>query len=266
MPIDEAETMNIKKLLFYCSLAILIIFTSLIASRKEASASEIADNYTIYYQPLYFISKSTILNAARIVGSESEHGLMTNGDNIYISKPIKTESIDRYSIIRVQKQLSADSIYLATKIADADLVNNVQNIAIIKIKNATQEVTGNDLVIPNLNKPDIKNQTKKIGFKSQAKIEAKVVYIPNDDFEMFVGQFQSVVINAGTNNKLKTGDGVYFYSLPKLVDGKYKIPGQQKGSGYVYRSSPEYSLVLITKGNSEIYPNDIVSTSSDFYT
>ncbi len=212
------------------------------------------------------ITKKEFDEAPYILGSDDEHLILGQGNNVYIRGEIDKERV-RYSVVRegeklvdpeTGKTLGHEAIY-----AGEVLINTYGDPAVGELTFTEREVLYGDRLLPtdkskidNLYYPRLPDRD----------IQGQIIHLPDALFG--VAKLQVAVINRGSREGLETGNLLAIYTRGMSVRDHYNrskkvdldLPDVRSGLMMLFRTFDHVSYGLILESTRVIHENDIVKT------
>lgn len=209
------------------------------------------------------MSKEALENAPYIIAIQNDH-LVSGAGNIVYAHGIEPGNITRYSIVREGKEytdeVDGDEISLgheAIYIGEI-LVNAFGNPSTMTITQSVRESLIGDRLIPS------NHRATEFNFIPQApktEIAGKIISVV--DGVSRIGQYQTVVINRGSEHNVKRGHVLSILRKSESVDDnegdEVNLPNVHSGYLLVFRVFTGVSYALIMKATHPIHLSDIVT-------
>jgi hypothetical protein len=212
------------------------------------------------------ITRKELDEAPYILGSDDEHLILGQGNNVYIRGEIDKERV-RYSVVRegeelvdpdTGKVLGYEAIY-----AGEVLINTYGNPAVGELTSTEREVLFGDRLLPT-----DKSKIDNLYFPRlpDRDIQGKIIHLPDALFG--VAKLQVAVINKGSREGLETGNLLAIYTKGMTVRDHYNrgkkvdldLPDFRSGLMMLFRTFDHVSYGLILESTRVIHENDIVRT------
>jgi LysM repeat protein len=213
------------------------------------------------------VSKQELDNAPYIVGSDDEHLILGEGNNVYIRGEIDKERV-RYAVYRPGSELidpdSGEVLGYEGIYAGEVHISKYGDPAVGKLTFTEREVLVGDRLLPT-----DKSKIDNLYFPRlpDRKINGKIIHLSDALFG--VAKFQIAVINKGDRDGLETGNLLATYAKGKHIKDKFDrsgksdeidLPPQRSGLMMIFRTFDHVSYGLILESTQVIHNNDIVKT------
>ena len=210
------------------------------------------------------ITKKEFEDAPYILGSDDEHLILGQGNNVYVRGEIDKERV-RYSVVREGEKLvdpgtgevlGHEAIY-----AGEVLINTYGDPAVGELTFTEREVLFGDRLLPtdkskidNLYYPRLPDRD----------IQGQIIHLPDALFG--VAKLQIAVINRGSREGLETGNLLAIYTKGMTVRDHYNrskkvdldLPEVRSGLMMLFRTFDHVSYGLILESTRVIHENDMV--------
>jgi hypothetical protein len=212
------------------------------------------------------ITKQEFKDAPYILGSDDEHLILGQGNQVYIRGEIDKERV-RYTVVRegdqlvdpdTKKVLGYEAIY-----AGEVLISTYGDPAVGELTFTEREVLYGDRLLPtdkskidNLYYPRLPDRD----------IQAKIIHLPDALFG--IAKLQIAVINRGSREGLESGNLLAIYTKGMTVYDHYSrgkkvnldLPDKRSGLMMIFRTFDHVSYGLVLESTRVIHENDIVRT------
>ncbi|MDJ0880026.1 MAG: LysM domain-containing protein [Gammaproteobacteria bacterium] len=212
------------------------------------------------------IDEAVLAESAYVLDSRDNHLANAINDTLYV-RNLDTTGNGRYQLFRPNKPLVDTATgevlgYEALYVAEAKLERG-GDPASIRVTSSSREILRDDRVLP------IDNSNIERDFFPRApKHDVKGRVISLLDGISQVGQYQTIVINLGLRDDIKTGNVLEVLREGKVVidrnedkpNFKVKLPDERSGIIMVVRAYEKMSIGLIMEANTPIRMDNMVHT------
>ncbi len=223
-----------------------------------------------------FLSRPLVLDAKgladspRIVGTQEGRVFVGRGDDAY-ARGIQDDSILNYNVYRPLRPLfdpddkvrKTPIAYEAFYLGTANRVSGGE-IAKMRIDSSKQEIGVGDRLIP-FDRQQIITYVPK---RPEAPIDARVIAIY--DGVRYAGGGQIITLSRGTDEGVSTGDVLQLWRTGETILDRtaekrefIKLPDEQIGLAFVFRTFPGISYALIQRGTRAVEVGARASNPSD---
>jgi len=212
------------------------------------------------------VTKKELEDAPYILGSDDEHLILGEGNNVYIRGEIDKERV-RYSVVRKGDELvdpdTGDVLGYEAIYAGEVLINTYGDPAVGQLTFTEREVLFGDRLLPtdkskidNLYYPRLPDRD----------IQGQIINLPDALFG--VAKLQIAVINKGSREGLESGNLLAIYTKGMAVRDHYNrskkidldLPDVRSGLMMLFRTFDHVSYGLILESTRVIHKNDMVRT------
>ena len=213
------------------------------------------------------VTKEELRDAPYILGSDDEHLILGQGNNVYIRGEIDKERV-RYTVVRegealkdpdTKKVLGYEAIY-----AGEVLINTYGDPAVGELTFTQREVLYGDRLLPT-----DKSKIDNLYFPRlpDHDVQGKIMHLPDALFG--VAKLQVAVINKGSREGIESGNLLAIYTKGMTVLDHNKrtnrkvdldLPDVRSGLMMIFRTFDHVSYGLILESTRVIHKNDIVRT------
>ena len=212
------------------------------------------------------ITKEELQAAPYILGSDDEHLILGQGNNVFIRGEIDKERV-RYTVVRkgaklvdpdTKEVLGYEAIY-----AGETLITSYGDPATGELTFTEREVLYGDRLLPT-----DKSKIDNLFFPRlpDRDIQGRVIHLPDALFG--VAKLQVAIINRGSREGLESGNLLAVYSKGKSVYDHYnkgkkvelELPDVRSGLIMVFRTFDHVSYALVLESTRVIHNHDIVRT------
>ncbi len=212
------------------------------------------------------VTKKELKESPYILGSDDEHLILGQGNNVYIRGEIDKERV-RYSVVREGEELkdpdTGEILGYEAIYAGEVLINTYGDPAVGELTFTEREVLFGDRLLPtdkskidNLYYPRLPDRD----------IEGKIIHLPDALFG--VAKLQVAVINKGSREGLESGNLLAIYTKGMSVRDHYNrgkkidldLPDVRSGLMMLFRTFDHVSYGLVLESTRVIHENDIVRT------
>jgi len=213
------------------------------------------------------VSKQELDNAPYIVGSDDEHLILGEGNNVYVRGEIDKERV-RYTVYRPGTELidpdSGEVLGYEGVYAGEVHISKYGDPAIGKLTFTEREVLIGDRLLPT-----DKSKIDNLYFPRlpDRKINGKIIHLTDALFG--IAKFQIAVINQGDRDGLETGHLLATYTKGKQIKDKFDrngnsdvldLPASRSGLMMIFRTFDHVSYGLILESTKVIHNHDLVRT------
>ncbi len=212
------------------------------------------------------IEEQTLADAAYVLDSRDNHLANAINDTLYV-RNLDTEITDgRYQVFRPHKPLvdtaSGEVLgYEALFVAETKLERR-GDPASVRVTSSVREILRDDRVMP------IDNSNLERDFfprPPQDEVNGQVISLLDGISQL--GQYQTLVINLGERDGIKTGTVLAVHRIGKVVidrneeeaNFRVKLPDERSGVIMVVRAYEKMSVALIMEADNPIGMNDIIT-------
>jgi len=214
------------------------------------------------------ISKREMEEAAYIVASE-DGGLMSGSTDKIYARNINQQDITQYDVVRKGKIYKEegrwnDKIlgYEMLRIADAR-IEQFDDPSTLLVTDASREILIGDLLLPATFEKDLNQHY--LPHSPENLIQGKIIAVL--DGISRVGQFNTVVLNLGTQDNIEVGHVLAIYQSGKVVrdtvtdkwNDKITLPDIRAGTLMIVNTFENLSYALIMEANRDIHILDAVT-------
>ncbi len=220
-------------------------------------------------QPLV-LDANGLAEAPRIVATQEGRVFVGRGDEAY-ARGIQDDAIVNYNVFRPLRPLydpddkvrknpiAYEAFYLGT-------ANKVRGgeIAKMRIDSSKQEIGIGDRLLPVEREELVTHMPK----RPEAPIDARVIAIY--DGVRYAGGAQIITLSRGTDEGVSRGDVLQLFRTGETILDRtaakrefIKLPDEQIGLAFVFRTFPTISYALIQRGTSPVVVGDRASNPSD---
>lgn len=299
----------IKKFKYICTVGIAV-FASF------NTLAESADNYVLNQtstkviknksHPHYFapyntlVDKSSLVSYPRVLGNNEGLHYISGNNPIYIDAPLTQNKWSIYHPIKTYtREVEKNSIHMVSlkKVAEAELIQNINGIAEVKITKQLQEIKNNDVLFPIMsvenqqysNIASIKKYKVVINPDSSATVKSNskkeiVVHdltekvISHFDQKTYAGHSDVIIVGQGSNDGINVGDMISIYkdqninknNVTKFERARVKLlsiseenasllPREKLASLTVINSYPFFSLAVVSEAEKPLLTSMEVS-------
>lgn len=216
-----------------------------------------------YLQSDRLIEKTKLTQVSLVLGNNEGRQYTTKQDVLYFTG---NHTHQNWGVYRLAQEFERDeqSMVALKLIATGKLVKSHEGISELDIKEQTQEVMQNDIVLPQVEVDSLKLTTT--FFPHPAPKEAQSRILGGLDSGQYVAQSHIIVLDRGSEDGLKQGSMLEIYHNASSVYGskgdfgyergwfekERKLPGNKVGELMVIRPYAKFSLALITSSQSAI--------------
>jgi len=213
------------------------------------------------------MSEAEFMNSPYIVALQEDH-LVAGVGNVIYTRGIVPGSNTRYSIVRSGEEYTDDiegenvSLGFEAIYIGETVVNNFGDPTTMTITDSARESAKGDRLVP------ASSQKLEYNFMPHApktQILGKIIAVI--DGVSRIGQYQTVVINRGSENGVEKGHVLAIYQKGKLIKDKIGsdasevlLPDTQAGYLLLFRTFDKVSYALVMKATRAIRVSDVVAT------
>ncbi|NIY93697.1 LysM peptidoglycan-binding domain-containing protein [Vibrio diazotrophicus] len=224
-----------------------------------------------YLQSDRLISKSVLATSSKVLGDSEGHQYITQQDVLYFTGH---HTQTQWGVYRPASEFELDKEVLVALrlIALGELVRSEETLSELRIKEQSQEVMQNDIVLPLVAIDSLKLTTTFFPHPAPNNVNARILGALEGS--QYFAQGQVVVLNQGEEAGLKqgcmfevyqTGSHVFgsqgeFSYEKKWFDKGMQLPSNKVGELMVIRPYDKFSLALITRSQTA-FNQDVMALS-----
>ncbi|PNH85413.1 nucleoid-associated protein YgaU [Vibrio diazotrophicus] len=224
-----------------------------------------------YLQSDRLINKEVLATSSKVIGDSEGHQYITQQDVLYFTGH-HTQA--QWGVYRPASEFERDKEVLVALrlIATGELVRSDETISTLRIKEQSQEVVQNDIVLPLVDIESLKLTTTFFPHPAPERANARILGALEGS--QYYAQGQVVVLNQGGEDGLKqgcmfevynTGSHVFgsqgqFSYEKKWFDKGMLLPSKKVGELMVIRPYDKFSLALITRSQTA-FNQDVMALS-----
>ena len=212
------------------------------------------------------VTKEELKDAPYILGSDDEHLILGQGNNVYIRGEIDKERV-RYTVVRKGAKLvdpdTEEVLGYEATYAGETLITSYGDPAVGELTFTEREVLYGDRLLPT-----DKSKIENLFFPRlpDRDVQGKIVHLPDALFG--IAKLQVAVVNQGSRDGIETGNLLAIYSKGQTIYDHYNagrklqldLPDVRSGMMMIFRTFDHVSYGLVLESTRVIHNHDIVRT------
>jgi len=214
------------------------------------------------------VSKRELDNAGYIVAS-ADGGLISGSDDKVYARGVEPQEQNAYDIVRVGKTYHSNKGwgndvlgYEMLRIADAR-VTRYDDPSTLVITKANREVLIGDRLLPATNEREL--NLNYLPHAPDNKVNGKIIAVL--DGVSRIGQYQTVVVNVGLQDKIEVGHVLAIYQTGEKIRDKVssswsssvKLPDERAGTLMIIHPFERISYALVMEAEKDMKVNDSIT-------